>query len=234
MRRRDFITLVGASAVALSRTVNADPTRQVRRLGFLAATAESDPEFRPLDAAFWQRLQELGWREGSNLHLDRRWAAGDAGRAQINAAELVGLAPDLIFALGTPALVALRKNTRTIPIVFVGVSDPVGQGFVTNLARPGGNLTGFTHFEPTFGTKWLGLLKEIVADLVRVSVIFNPQTASHAGLFLRALESVAPAFAIDVSAAPIHDMPEVEATLKALVQRPGAGLVFPPDVFDGY
>src|SRR5262245_55654303 len=169
MRRREFITLLGGAAVTWPLAARAQQRERIRRIGFLMNLAADDSQAQARNAAFLQALQELGWTAGRNLQIEYRWGGEIADRNREYAAELVALAPDVIVAAGSsPGLAALRRATRTIPIVFAAITDPVGQGFVESLARPGGNATGFTHFEYGFSGKWLELLKEIVPALTRM------------------------------------------------------------------
>ena len=176
MRRRDFITLVGGSAVAWPLALRAQQSGQMRRIGVLMPFARDDPEGQARIAAFLQALQKLGWTEGRNLQIEYRWGTGDLQKA---AAELVALSPDVIFANATPAVAALQQVTRSVPIVFALVADPVSAGFVDSLAKPGGNITGFTVYDYGMAAKWLELLKEIAPYVTHVGVIRNPtETAS--------------------------------------------------------
>jgi putative tryptophan/tyrosine transport system substrate-binding protein len=175
MRRRDFITLLGGAAVSWPFAARA---QQPRRIGVLTPFNERDTEGRSRVSAFEEALREAGWVEGRNMRIDYRWAAGDPDRIRAYAAEIVGLAPEAILSASTPVLAALRKETQTIPIVFTGVSDPVGVGFVASLARPGGNLTGFANFEPEMGGKGLQELKEVAPSVNRVAFILNRQTTT--------------------------------------------------------
>jgi len=177
MRRRDFISFV-SSAAAWPLAARAQQPKRVHRVGVLMSRAADDPEGRAVLGAFVQGLQEAGWADGGNVEIDTRWTAGDAGQFRKYAAELVALEPDVLLAPSTPAVNALRQASRTVPIVFVGISDPIGSGFVESLSRPGGNTTGFTNFEATVGSKWLGLLKEIVPSINHVAMLFNPETAN--------------------------------------------------------
>jgi putative ABC transport system substrate-binding protein len=176
MRRREFITLVGGAAAGCPLAARAQQGERLRRIGVLMPLAEDDQEAGTLVAAFVKALQEQGWTVGRNVSVDYRWAAGDAQRIGIFAKELIEQNPDLILARSSPVVAALMQQTRTIPVVFFQVVDPVGQGFVTSLARPGGNVTDFTIFEPTIGSKWLELLNEVTPRVDRVALIYNPDT----------------------------------------------------------
>jgi putative ABC transport system substrate-binding protein len=229
MKRREFITLVGGAAVAWPLAARAQ--QPMRRIGVLMGVAESDPEGQARIAAFRQGLQDLGWTEGRNLRVEYRWAAGDVDRVRGLAAELVALGPDVLVGNGTPALAALRDATRSIPIVFVAVNDPLRQGFIANLARPGGNITGFTFLEYSMIGKSLELLKQLAPGVVRVAVMFNPETAPFYTPLLRSFEAVPPPIPIAVKAAPVHSAADIEAAAATLAAEPGGGLLVPPDTF---
>jgi len=228
MRRREFITLLGGTAVAWPLAARAQQGERVRRIGVLAAYAENDPEAQARVVAFRQALQGLGWTEGRNIAMEYRWGAGDAGRARTFVAELVSLKPDVILAHGTPALTALYEATRTIPVVFVSVIDPVGAGTVQSLARPGANITGFSTFEPEIGGKWLELLKQIAPGLKRVAGASDPAFKGFAGVW-RAIEAMAPRFGVQVTSvsfqAPTDDL---ESAVAAFAREEGAGLIVVP------
>jgi ABC-type uncharacterized transport system substrate-binding protein len=176
---------------------------------------------------FQEGLQQLGWTEGRNIRIEYRWFAGEPARAQVMAKELVELQPDLIVAGSAPALAAVAQWTRTIPVLFVQVSDPVGSGFVAGLARPGGNITGFTNFEPEMSGKWLGLLKEAVPNLTRVAMPFHQETANNVA-FVRAAEAAAPSLGVQVTAARVHDGIEIERAIAAFAREPDGGLLITP------
>ena len=177
-------------------------------------------------------MQELGWIEGRNIQVDYRFAASDVGRIERFARELVNSQPDLIVAHTTPVTTAIARETRTIPIVFVVVSDPVGSGFVASLARPGGNMTGFVNIEASMCGKWLEFLKEVSPALARVAFIYNPQTAPHA-YYLGPFEATARSFGLQPMPSPVHSADDIEAVFKDLGERPGSGLAVMPDVFTG-
>ena len=177
MRRREFISLFGGAAAAWPLAARAQRAERMRRIGVLVGSAESDPESVPRVTAFERGLAELGWASGRKVLIDYRWAAGDYAHMQVLARELVELQPDVLLASSTPVVAALARETGTIPIVFVVVSDPVGSGFIESLARPGGNMTGFINIESSLGGKWLELLKEIAPRISRVAAMFNPDTA---------------------------------------------------------
>src|SRR5262249_10787864 len=202
------------------------------RIGVLMGPAESDPEGQSEIAAFRRGLQDLGWTGGRNVRFVYRWSGGDTGRMQTFAKELVALQPDVIFATTSPVVAALLRESHTVPIVFVRLADPVDSGFVTNLARPGGNVTGFAFFEPSLLTKWLGLLKEIAPGIARVTAMFNPATAPSGGLpYLRWAEAAAPSMAVELKSGPVHDVAEIERVIAALGQEPTGGLMCVPDIF---
>jgi putative tryptophan/tyrosine transport system substrate-binding protein len=229
MRRREFLSVLSGAA-AWPLAANAQSTDRVRRIGMLMGGGATDPEARRV-RGFVHGLEELGWMEGGNVRIDYRWDDGDADRRRRYAAELVRLELDAIATFGTPALVAIARETRTIPIVFMSVSDPVKLNFVASLARPGGNITGFENYEPAIGGKWLQLLKEIAGRVERVILLFNPDTAPFNELILQSLEGVAPSFAVQVKAARVHDATELEGALAAAAREPGVGLIVGPDNF---
>jgi putative ABC transport system substrate-binding protein len=226
MRRREFITLLGGAA-AWPLAARARQGERMRRIGVLLGFAESDPEQGARTAAFLKRLQELGWTESRNIRIDYRHTDGEIDRIRTHAKELVALAPDVILAQTNVALAALRQATRSLPIVFVQVSDPVGSGFVESLARPGGNLTGFTNFEPEMGGKWIEALKQAASGVTRVAVLFNPEIAAHAA-FLRTAQSAAPVFGTTVTAGGVHDVAEIERFVTAFAAEPKGGLIVLP------
>lgn len=230
-RREILGALLGGAAVTWPRVAVAQPADRIRRIGVLLRIAERDAAAQAQIAAFRQALEELGWTDGRNIRIDYRFAGGDPERIRAYAAELVGAAPDAILAGGTLPLVALQQKTRTVPIVFVQVADPVGQGFVASLARPAGNVTGLSSFEFTMGGKWLEMIKEIAPRVARVAVIFNPETAPYAPYFLRSLEAAAPSLAVELSTAPVRDAAELEVVITALGRAPGGALIVLPDAF---
>jgi putative tryptophan/tyrosine transport system substrate-binding protein len=230
MRRREFVILLGGgTAAAWPLVARAQQSNRLRVVGVLLAMAPDDPEAQLRINAFEAGLRELGWMEGRNLRLEYRWAVGDAALLRKQATELVGLAPDLILATSTPVLAALRQE-KTLPIVFVQVTDPIGGGFVPNLARPGGSLTGFTSFEFTIGSKWLETLKHVAPAVTRVALIFNPDTAPFAHLFWQPVEAAAPSFDVEPMQAPIRDVGEIERTIAAFARNANGGLMVLPDV----
>jgi putative tryptophan/tyrosine transport system substrate-binding protein len=232
MQRRDFIAgLVGATA-ASSLAVHAQQGDHVRRIGVLVPANENDPEAKALLSGFTQGLAELGWTEGRNVRMDIRWAAGSIEEVRALAKELVDLQPEIIFANATPVTAALQQETRTIPIVFTGVSDPVGSGFIASVPRPGGNLTGFIDLEASIGGKWLELLTEIAPRIKRVAIMFHPETAPGGGLYyLPSFETAARSRKVEPIVAPVHSDAEIETVMTSLGREPGGGLVVMTDAF---
>ena len=226
MRRREFITLLGGTVAAWPLLAGAQQADRVRRIGVLMGVA-NDAEGEARVAAFRQGLQQLGWVEGRNVLVEYRWGAGDAARLKIQAAEVAAMMPDVILAGGTAALVPMQQATRSIPIVFVGSADPVGQGFVASRPRPGGNMTGFTIFEVSLVGKMLEALKQIAPGTARVALIYSP-TNSNAADYWRSLETVAPTLALKPVAAPVRDADEIERACAALAGERN-GLLVPPD-----
>jgi putative ABC transport system substrate-binding protein len=229
MRRRDFIALLGGAAACWPLRARAQQSNRLRLVGVLFAMSPSDPESELRVRAFEAGLRELGWTEGRNLRLEYRWAPGDAALLHSQATELVGLAPDLILATSTPVLGALRQG-NPLPIVFVQVTDPVGGGFVPNLARPGGYLTGFTSFEFTIGSKWLEALKHVAPEVKRVALIFNPDTAPFAHLFWQPVVEAAPAFDVEPIQTPVRDAGEIKHAIETFAREAKGGLMVLPDV----
>jgi len=232
MRRRDFIAGIAGSAAAWPLAARAQQTGRMRRLGVLMAPQESDPEGKAQLSGFTQALAALGWIEGRNLQMEVRWGGGDANRARIYAKELVALQPDVILAQGTPVTAAFQRETRTIPIVFVVVTDPVGDGFVAGLAHPGGNITGFLTSESAITGKMLELLTEIAPGLKRVAMLFNPDTAPGGGMYyLRGFEAAAQSSKVEPIVARARSDGEIETIVTSLGREPKGGLVVMPDFF---
>jgi putative ABC transport system substrate-binding protein len=230
MKRRQFIALVGGAAT-WPLAARAQQPSGMRRIGVLLGNAESDAQGQAALAKFNKALQDLGWIVGRNIAIDYRWAAADVGRMTTFAKELVALKPDLILAQTTPVVEALQRETKTIPIVFVVVSDPVGSGFVNSLPRPGGNITGFINVESSLSGKWIELLKEVVPHLSRAALLFNPETATFFNYFLQPFESAARASAIDPTTAPVHTPDDIERIFAELGARQDTGVVVLVDVF---
>jgi putative ABC transport system substrate-binding protein len=233
MRRRDFVTLIaGSAAAAWPLAARAQQLERMRRIGVLMSLEENDPEGMTELSLFTQGLAESGWIDGHNLRIEVRWGGGDVDRTRTFAKELVALQPDVILAQGTPGTAALQRETRTIPIVFVIVADPVGPGFVASLPRPGGNITGFINSESVLGAKMLELLTEIAPGLKRVAMIFNPDTAPGRGTYyFRDFEAAARSSKLEPIAADARSDAEIEAVVKSLGGEPRGGLVVTPDYF---
>jgi putative tryptophan/tyrosine transport system substrate-binding protein len=225
MKRREFITLFGGAS-AWPLAARAQTAGKVRRIGLLMTLAETEPEAQARLTSFRAGLQKLGWTEGHNVKIDYRFAAGDPERLRSSAAELVRLVPDAILANGTAILSALKQETQVIPIVFVLVPDPVGDGFVESLARPGGNLTGLTNFEFPMGGKWVELLKEIAPRLSQFALIFNPDTAPYARKFMRSV-----ALGAEATLLPVRNDTEIERAAEAVAGKSNSGLIILPDLF---
>jgi putative ABC transport system substrate-binding protein len=231
LKRRYLITLIGG-AVAWPFAARGQKTVGMRHVAVLMSAAEKDPEGKAQLAGFVQRLAELGWSEGRNLRLEIRWGAGNLDQIGIFARELVASQPDVILASSTPVTAALHRETQTIPVVFVVVSDPVGDGFVASLAHPGGNITGFVHSENGIGAKMLQLLNQIAPDVKRVAMLFNPDTAPGGGTYyFRDLETAARSSQIEPIAARAQSDAEIENVITSLGAEPGGGLIVQPDPF---
>jgi putative ABC transport system substrate-binding protein len=230
MRRRQFITLLGCAA-AWPVAARAQQPGGIRRIGILFGTAEDDPSTVAGLGAFTKALQELGLTDGRNLRIDYRFAAADVDRMQAFAKELVGLQPDLIVAQTTPVVAAIQRETRTIPIVFVVVSDPVGSGFVASLPRPGGNITGFINIESSMSGKWIEMLKDIVPRVSRAVLMFNPETAPYFDYYVQPFEAAARSYAVEPTTAPVRTAADIEHIIALLGDRPDTGLVVMPDAF---
>jgi putative ABC transport system substrate-binding protein len=230
MKRRDFITLLGGAALAVPHVARAQ--EQMRRIGVLMGYTDGDRAGMAYFAAFREEMQKRGWSDGRNIQIDIRWASpDDAGSRQRLAKELVAMQPDLILSQNTPTTAALLKQTRSIPIVFAIVADPVGSGFAASFPRPGGNATGFTNVEPTMAGKWLELLKEVAPRVVRVAFLFNPATAPSTKAYLSPFKAAAKSFALDGIAAPVRDTSELESAVAAQARVPNGGLVVMTDSF---
>jgi putative ABC transport system substrate-binding protein len=223
MKRREFIAGLGA-ATAWPLVARAQPSGQMRRIAVVIPLAADDSEGQIRIATFKQAMQQLGWTEGRNVQIDVRWGASDPDRSRKYAAELAALAPDVIFATGNSAVAPLLQATRTVPIVFAVVPDPVGAGFVDSLARPGGNATGFSQFEYGIGVKWLELLKEVAPRVTRVAVIRDPALAAGIGQF-SAIQSVAPSFGVEVTPVNARDAGEIERAITAFARSGNGGLI---------
>ena len=224
MRRRDFIALAGVTAAGWSFAARAQQPERTRRLGILMAIAENDPEGQQRVAAFVQGLRELGWTEGGNIHIDYRWAGADVGRIRSAAAELIDLKPDAIVAQTALTVAPLQQMTTSIPIVFLNIVDPVSSGFVASLARPGGNITGFTPAEMSMRGKLLEVLKEVAPAVSRVGVLYNPVQAPQLGQW-HAIETAAPSFGVQVSGAGAANADEITHGIEAFADEPGGGMI---------
>ena len=227
--RRELLTALGMG-VAGSFAAHAQLPQRMRRIGVLMGLVENDQEAQSRVAAFEHGLRELGWVKGRNIKIEYRWAGGGENVLRDHAAELLAMAPDLILANSTPVTAALRKQSRTVPIVFTQVTDPVGQGLVPNLAHPGGNLTGFTSFEFSIGTKWLEALKQTAPRVTRVALVFNPQSAPFADLFLGPVVAAAPSFSVTPIATPVRAADDLDRVFNALAREPNGGLMVLPDI----
>ncbi len=231
MRRREFITVLGSAAV-WPVAAKAQQSNRMPLIGVLMGFAETDPTAQSWLAEFRGGLAKRGWTEGSNLRIELRWGAGDAERIRRLAKELVYLQPVSIFGQTTPVIDALARETRAIPIVFAAVADPIGSGFATSFAHPGGNITGFTSADPALGGKWVELLKEIAPRTMRMALLFNSATAAAPQFFMPSIQVAAASFAVEVSATPVHAKEEIEGVIAAQARNPGGGIIVMPDVFE--
>jgi putative tryptophan/tyrosine transport system substrate-binding protein len=229
--RREFITLLGGAAAWPLAARAQQPGERVRRISVLMNSTATDATWQSYLAAFVQGLRQLGWIEGQNLRIDIRWSAGDAALARIYAAQLIGLTPDVILASSTTNLTVVQQATNTVPVVFIQVSDPVAQGFVANVTRPGGNLTGFSMYEFAIGNKWLDLLKEIAPKLARVGVMFNPDTSPQSKFFMRSIEAAAPSLGVEVITLSVRATGDIEPAIENFARAPNGGLILPTDSF---
>jgi putative ABC transport system substrate-binding protein len=231
MRRRDFVTLLGGALAAWPRlTFAQQPSDRVRRIGVLMAYTEDNPEDRLRVAAIKESLKQSGWIEGRNIRSEYRWYAGNADRARAAAKELVALKPDAILVGATPGLVALRQETRSIPLVFAAVTDPIGLGLVESLARPGGNATGFTFFEFSVGTKLLESLQQMAPRVKRIALMYTPTSPVYAQ-YLAPIDAIAPSTAMTLIKMPVRDASEIEAAIEAVGREPASGLMVLPEPF---
>jgi putative ABC transport system substrate-binding protein len=230
-RRREFITLLGGAAVVWPLAARAQQADRVKRVGVLMGRAESDPEAQRQAAALRRGLAALGWVSGQNVEIVYRWHAGDPSQAQAFAKELIELRPDVLVPNTTPSLRALQQVNSTIPIIFIGVADPVGQGFVPSLARPAGNMTGFGLEEPSMGAKWVELLKEVAPAVAHSTILFNPESAPFARMFLPSMEAAARSGALTLRVVPVSKGAEIEHAIAAAGREQGGGLIALPDAF---
>jgi ABC-type uncharacterized transport system substrate-binding protein len=230
MKRREFIMLLGGAA-AWPLAARAQQPNGMRRIGILITLAESDTVGQAYVGAFREELQKLGWMEGRTFRIDTRRATPDVESIQRFAKELVALQPDVILTQNTPTTASMLQQTRTIPIIFANVADPVGSGFVASLPRPGGNVTGFITMEPTIPSKWVELIKEIAPRVARVAFLFNPATAPYFGVYVDPFKAAAATFGVEPIIARVHDTSELETIIAALARDPNGGLVVMPDGF---
>jgi putative ABC transport system substrate-binding protein len=230
MRRREFITLLGSAAVAWPLKARAQQPDRMRRVSVLMAYVESDINAQQWTKAFGEALQELGWNNGRNIQLDYRWAGPNPDRLRSDAEELVRLSPDVLLAGATPAVIALQHATRSIPIVFANVADPVGQGMIASFARPGGNTTGFGAFDFSMAGKWVQAIKEIAPSVTRIGVIFNPETGPFYASFLPFVETASRPLDVKAVATAIHDSDRIAQTLEKLAEEPNTGVIVLPSV----
>jgi ABC-type uncharacterized transport system substrate-binding protein len=231
MHRREFFTLLGGAAGGWSFVANAQQGR-ISRIGLADFAAENDNDGIARIKAFRDALEKLGWTLGRNLLIDYRWKVFSVDSARLATAELLELGPDVVLRAGTPAAIAFKQATGTVPIVFTSVSQPVEQGIVESLAHPGGNVTGFTFLEPTLGAKWLEFLKSIAPDVSRVALMFNPTSSPYSRLFYQSIEAATSRFGVQSVMAPIHNLAEIEQLMMTLVDRPGGGLIVSPEGYN--
>jgi putative tryptophan/tyrosine transport system substrate-binding protein len=227
IQRREFILSLSSMA-AWSLAARAQQPERMRRIGVLMGLLADDPETKARLAAFRQGLEKRGWSEGRNVHIDYRYAPAGA-QAQVLAKELVALQPDVIFANSTPNTAALQRESRTVPIVFLGVADPIGSGFIASLPRPGGNITGLMLYEASVTGRWLAMLKEIAPRLERAAFVMNPKTAPYYNYYLRAAESLSPSLGINLVPSLVENVADIEHTIEAFARTPNGGLLLPPD-----
>jgi putative tryptophan/tyrosine transport system substrate-binding protein len=230
LKRREFITLLGGAA-AWPLAARAQQGDRMRRIGVLMVVAETDPDAKRFVQALETRLDAASWHKGRNLEITYRWGTDDSEQLTRYANELALSAPDVLVVLGTAALIPMRKATTTIPIVFTVVSDPVAQGFVESLAHPGGNITGFSNFEPNIGSKWLQLLKEIAPSIAHVGVLFNPRTSPYNALWMQSIETAAPGFGVSAAQLSVQDDEDIRRAIDILGTKSGSGLIVPSDSF---
>jgi putative tryptophan/tyrosine transport system substrate-binding protein len=232
MQRREFITLVGGIAAAsIVRPLGAWSQQRIARVGVLMVVAEDDPVAKRFVAALETQLDAEGWHKGRNLEITYRWGASNLELLTRYANELVLAAPDILVTLGTAALAPMHKATTTIPIVFTVVSDPVAQGFVASLAHPGGNMTGFSNYEPDIGRRWLQLLKEVAPSATQIAVLFNPRTSPYNTLWMQSIEAAAPGFSVSTSQVSVQNDDDIRSAFGTLLTKTGTGLIVPSDSF---
>jgi putative tryptophan/tyrosine transport system substrate-binding protein len=231
MQRRDFITLLGGAAATWPLAAGAQQGERMRRIGVLMSGKPTDATYQMQLKAFVEALQKLSWSDGQNVRIDTRWSAAEDELARFYAAELIALAPEVILVGSTGNLNAVQRVTRTIPVVFTGVSDPIAQGFAVSLARPGGNITGFTNYEFSVGGKWLDLLKQMVPALARAVVMFNPEISPQSQFFLDSIRSPAPSFGVEVLVAHVREPADIKSAIENFARAPNGGLILPTDTF---
>jgi putative ABC transport system substrate-binding protein len=231
MRRREFITLIGGAAATWPFAARAQQSDRVRRVGMLLGLGEKDPETNGRVKAFRLGMRDLGWIEGRNVQVEYRFAGINLESINKHVAELIRLAPDVIVANSSPVLAALRPATSTIPIVFVLVNDPVGQGFISSLAHPGGNITGFSFIEPEIVGKWISLLGDVKPNLSRVALMFNPDTAPYYDVYLRSFKALPQQTSVEIEAVHVRSVAEVDLAVAKLGREPGSGLIAAADVY---
>jgi putative ABC transport system substrate-binding protein len=231
MQRRQFLAVLAGTVVAWPQVAHVQQTDRVRKIGVLMGYAEGDREGLAFVEAFREGLQKFGWVEARNIRIDARWGAGSAEPTEQFAKELVALKPDVILSHSTVTTAALLKQTRTIPVIFANVTDPIGSGFVANFPHPGGNATGLVNMEGSMSGKWLELLKEVAPHVRRVALLFNPATAPYFEYYLSALKSVAPSFGVEAVAAPVHTGSELEAVVAAQARELNSGMIVMTDNF---
>ena len=230
-RRKFLATLLGGAAAVWPLAARAQQGERMRRIGVLMAFAENDREYQTNLAAFREELQKLGWTEGRNIQIDYRWAGLDLELMRRYTRELIALQPDVILSSSSPTTASLLQETRSIPIIFANIADPVGSGLVASLSRPGGNATGFMLFEGSLAGKWVELLKEIAPRVSRVAAVFNPATATFAEYYLNPVKAAAASFGVEVIAAPVHDTSELESVVATRARESNSGLIVMPDAF---
>jgi putative ABC transport system substrate-binding protein len=225
--RREFITLLGGAAAAWPLAARGQQPEPMKRIGLLTDAAQTDQFALSVVSVFRQRLEALGWNDGRNVRIDERWAALDGDRLRVYSTELVGLKPDAVFGIGTPVIAALQRASRSIPIIFMNANNPIGSGFVASMARPGGNITGFVSYEPTMGGKWLETLREIAPHIMRVGLLYNPQT--HTGQHFQSIEFASRSLGVKAVRLPFREANEIEHALGDYAREAGSGLVVLPD-----
>src|SRR3954463_7575597 len=233
MRRRDFIVIAGSAAAARPLSSLAQQSGRARRIGVLMGLVEGSPEAAKYLSTFQEALRGLGWTGRQNVQIEFRAAAHLEGMRS-HAIELVSLGPEVIVTYTTPATQAVRQATRSVPILFVAVSDPIGTGFVESFSRPGGHITGFTNFEASMGGKWLELMHDIAPSVKRVAMLYNPATANagaSGGVYLQPMKAAADVLGIELSVSPVNDPAEIDSAFAAMAENPGGGLIVMPNVF---